>query len=534
MLRPKAHPRSGLLTLALVATTVISAALAGCGGDNFEETKSNDIDVSPSNVLFPRATRTGEVVGEKITIDARGGETPLTVTGITIEGYEACNLFEQGVNNVQELPAELRSECYFAWNPGREVPFTLTPEGVGSTDGTPSFIEFDVYYQAVDATPPAGTDLVVSSNAVDQEKQEIRVSLSVVAASPRASVTPTVVAFPGVAPGSENLLLRNTGSGPLEVYDVRLEYQSAQPTDMNGAPIEEFAVELVDPDLPWIVTETDAQEIRVVYTPADDVADDAQLVIESNDPESPLLRVQITSAPVFAVLEVDPTPVRMPNLTQGVSRTLVTLRNLGAKNLEVLDVQATGDGYRIASANSFTISPGRAVENVEVVYQPEDVNSLNDGVLRVISNANNGQDNPDAPGDARRTVVEVPIVAAGSQAPATLDVSPISIDFSDVGLGESRSESVTLTNSGEADLTVSSVAFGDVGGGISSDPEFTLTGGAVDSDLTLTPGQSHTLEITFSRPAEMGRSHIAALIIESSAAGGPTSVYLTASAPAQE
>ncbi|MFN3199865.1 MAG: choice-of-anchor D domain-containing protein [Bradymonadia bacterium] len=523
--------RPGRLSLGLL---LLSSLVASCGGDNFEETKSNDIEVSPTSLFFNRPNRTGEVLGEKITIDARGGETPLTVTGITIEGYEACNLFEQGVNNVQELPPDVKAQCYYAWNPGREVPFTLSPEGVGTDTGDPSFIEFDVYYQAIDTNPPAGTDLVVTSNVVDRDKQEIRVSLNVQAASPRISVAPTVVAFPGVAMGSETLLLRNTGNGPLEVYDVRLEYLTAQPQDENGAPIDEYRIELLDPDLPWVVNEQDAQEIRVIYEPADDVADEAVLVVDSNDPENNPLRITVTSSPVFAVLEVGPNPVRMPALGQGMSRTLVTLRNTGAKNLEVLDVKTTGEGYRIASATSFTIPPGQAVDSVEVVYQPADPNTPNNGTLQVVSNANNGADNPEFPGDARRTVVEVPLVASGGQAPASLTVDPAAIDFSDVALGMSQAQSVTLRNTGESDLVISSIAMGEVSMGVGSDPEFSISSGGVDADLTLAPGDTHTVEVTFARPAEMGRSHIAALVIESNVVGGASTVYLTASAPAEE
>ena len=97
-----------------------------------------------------------------------------------------------------------------------------------------------------------------------------------------------------------------------------------------------------------------------------------------------------------------------------------------------------------------------------------------------------------------------------------LSVSPLSIDFGDVVVGETATEQVTVTNVGTADLIVSSIVIS----GVDAD-NFSVD----ETPFTLAPGESQTLDVSFT-PDEV-RSFSASLDIDSN--GGSKSVTLTGS-----
>ncbi len=93
-----------------------------------------------------------------------------------------------------------------------------------------------------------------------------------------------------------------------------------------------------------------------------------------------------------------------------------------------------------------------------------------------------------------------------------LSLSPASIDFGDVAVGDSRTETVTLTNSGTASLTISQA-------------DLTGTGFSVSTLLlTLAAGQATTFSVTFA-PATSG-SASGSLSLISDAANSPTTLSL--------
>lgn len=113
---------------------------------------------------------------------------------------------------------------------------------------------------------------------------------------------------------------------------------------------------------------------------------------------------------------------------------------------------------------------------------------------------------------------EVRLEASGTFVPPTgpsLVVAPTTVNFGTVATGQTRTETVTLTNNGTEAVTISSIT-------LTGGAAFTATGTAAG---TLAPGASRTVTITFAPTA--GGAATATLTIASNAPGSPTTVAIT-------
>ena len=113
-----------------------------------------------------------------------------------------------------------------------------------------------------------------------------------------------------------------------------------------------------------------------------------------------------------------------------------------------------------------------------------------------------------APTSDRWNYAAIEIVSANTKPQGTLTPSPSSVNFGKVNINSSASQSVTLTNTGNASLTVSSVKI--------SGPGFSLA--PINTPFTLAPGGTHQLATTFAP-------------IQAGAASGTVSVTSNASNP---
>ena len=98
-----------------------------------------------------------------------------------------------------------------------------------------------------------------------------------------------------------------------------------------------------------------------------------------------------------------------------------------------------------------------------------------------------------------------------------LTVNPTSLSFGNVNLSASATKSATITNSGTASVTLSGVSYSGAG--------FTMSG--LSSGLILSPGQTATLNVTFS-PTAAG-SVTGSIAIASNATNSPASLAISGS-----
>ena len=521
MTRPSTVRRTTAAALAFFAI--------GCGADDkFNSQTSNDISIEPSGTIVFSRVRPGRPPSEQAVKIFSAGEQPLTIKAVYLEGdLRECDRVTQvpPLGPFEPFPGALGDACTFAISERGEFPVTVAPN---------DFKEVKLQFLASARTDVSGARLVVESNNLNNPK--LFVDLSVAAESPRiaASPPPPVVFLPAT-PGQQALLIKNTGSGVLEVAEPTLRYLTEQPRDPNtGEVVSELFIDY-DNELPWSIAEGGSENVLLRYDPKDDLPDTAELVFASNDIENPSFVVRVTTGRVFGTLNVTPNPVIAP-IAPGELEVSVplTFTNTGTRQISVFEmtVQQDGEDYSLKpEIGSFALSAGRSNESFQIKYKPT-TGTGSDAVLLISTDADNAAK---APGASQQDpgVIEVPLVRDAAALPGVLTLDPTAIDFSDVALGAERAANIIVRNGGGQPIEVTGIAMageGNAAGLPASDPEFTVVDGG--GATSIAPGDTHTVRVRFARGAMDRNDHFGALLIESGLQGSPHVVYFTSSPPA--
>jgi Abnormal spindle-like microcephaly-assoc'd, ASPM-SPD-2-Hydin len=160
---------------------------------------------------------------------------------------------------------------------------------------------------------------------------------------------------------------------------------------------------------------------------------------------------------------------------QSASHT-VTLTNTGSAGLTISKETQTDSNFKSSLSVPLTLAAGQSTQFV-VTFTPSFVGHINAAFI-FTSNATAGRLVLGVHGGGVKGTA-----TAGSLAP-----SPASLNFSGVQMGSSQTLPETLTNSGNASVTVSSTK-------VQGNSQFTLT--APGLPLTLAAGHSMTLNVTF-------------------------------------
>jgi Abnormal spindle-like microcephaly-assoc'd, ASPM-SPD-2-Hydin len=184
----------------------------------------------------------------------------------------------------------------------------------------------------------------------------------------------------------------------------------------------------------------------------------------------------------------------------------IQISNSGTAVLTVTQVSVSGSGFLTSSlALPLSINPG-AASTFNVQFGPQSAGSVT-GSVSLVSNA------PNSPST-------VSLSGTGIASVATISLSATSLNFGSVTTGTSAQQSVTITNTGNADVTISQINIGGTG--------YTLTGGG--SPVTLTPNQTMTITVHFS-PTSAGTDSGSVSIV-SNAVGSPLTIPLSGIATA--
>ena len=189
------------------------------------------------------------------------------------------------------------------------------------------------------------------------------------------------------------------------------------------------------------------------------------------------------------------------NTTSTKSLTLVSA---GTAAVTVNSVTLAGTGFAV-SGISFpaTLIPGQTV-TVQVGFNPT-VAGLATGTISISTDSNVG------------TTSKVTLTGTGAPAPTPqLTLSARSLDFGNISLNTASAQTLTLTSSGNAALTVNSVAFTGAG--------FAISGATFPA--TLNPGESLPLQLSFD-PTVMGAAIGTITISSNSASESTSTVNLT-------
>src|SRR2546425_1081759 len=201
-------------------------------------------------------------------------------------------------------------------------------------------------------------------------------------------------------------------------------------------------------------------------------------------------------------LSVAPPSVSFGNVLVGSTGVQnLTLTISGSANLTIAQGSVTGAGFSISGLTfPLTLPPGQS-STFSVQFAPTTTGSASGGISLV-------SDAPNSPST---------IALSGTGVQPQLSIRPPSVNFGNVVVGTTNTQTITLTNSGTADLTIPQATVTGAG--------FSISG--LSCPLTLPAGQSITFSIQFAPTAAGSVSGSVSLV--SNAPNSPTIIPLTGS-----
>src|SRR5216683_5436650 len=201
-------------------------------------------------------------------------------------------------------------------------------------------------------------------------------------------------------------------------------------------------------------------------------------------------------------LSATPGSVDFGTVEVGVSSTQnITFNNAGSGSLTISQAAVSGAGSTLVGQTfPLTLSAGQS-SSVNIQFAPTDTSSTT-GSVSLLSSA---------------TTLATSVTLKGAGVRHELSITPSSVSFGNVAVGTANAQTVTLTNSGTANLNISQGGVTGAGFGMSG----------LTFPFSLAPGQSSTFNAQFAPTAAGSAS--GSVSISSNAYKTPTVASLTGS-----
>jgi hypothetical protein len=194
------------------------------------------------------------------------------------------------------------------------------------------------------------------------------------------------------------------------------------------------------------------------------------------------------------------------NVTTGSkSSQALTITNSGTASLTVSQITASGNGFSLSGLTTPKTLAAGASTTATVTFAPTSVNSFS-GSVSIVNTGSN-------------PTLTVPLSGSGTQAPqAQISASPSNISYGTITAGTSASQTVTLTNTGNATATINQITISGAG----------YSASGLTLPATLAAGAKASFTIKFA-PSAVG-TYNATAVVTSTAANSPASIPLTGTA----
>src|SRR5712664_163137 len=302
------------------------------------------------------------------------------------------------------------------------------------------------------------------------------------------SITPSSVSFGNVAVGTANaqtVTLTNSGTANLNISQGGV---TGAGFGMSGLTF------------PFSLAPGQSSTFNAQFAPTAAGSASGSVSISSNAYKTPTV-ASLTGSGTLAALSPNPSSFNFGNVLVGSSGTqTITLSNSGTASVTISAASASGTGFGIAGLSvPLTLAAGQNT-TFSAQFAPSATGSASGSVF-ITSNA------PGSP-------LTLALSGTGVAATFLLGASPTSLSFGNVNVGGSSGLPVTLTNSGNSNVTISGVTVTGAG--------FSASG--VSANTILTPSQSVTLNVLFA-PGVTG-SVTGSVSVTSNATNSPAAISL--------
>jgi hypothetical protein len=229
--------------------------------------------------------------------------------------------------------------------------------------------------------------------------------------------------------------------------------------------------------LPVTLAVGQSTSFNVVFAPQASGTVNGNVSIVSDAINSPLNLAVSGAGLAPGSLSANPPSISFSNVQVGNNRSVSeTLTNSSGSSVTITQAAPTGVGFSVSGLSlPVTLAAGQGA-TFNVVFTPQSAGNVS-GNLVVSSNASN-------------PTLNIPLSGSAIQ-PGTLTPNPSSINFGNVQVGNNKSVTETITNTGGADVNISQAKATGTG--------FSING--INPPLTLTAGQSITFNVVFAPPS---------------------------------
>ena len=223
---------------------------------------------------------------------------------------------------------------------------------------------------------------------------------------------------------------------------------------------------------PLALAPSQSVTLNVQYSPAAANSLNGSISIVSAQGQTTM--VTVTGSGAQATLAVSPGSVSFSNVVTGSTNSQsVQISNAGNASLTITQANISGSGFSTTGLSlPLALAAGQSSSfNLQFIAQSAGTVG---GTLSLVSNAAN-------------STASVALSGSSIASTKTLQVSASSLNFGSVTAGSSSSKTIVLTNTGNADVTISQIGV--------SGTNFALTGAGA---VTLSSGQSDSFGVQYS------------------------------------
>lgn len=374
------------------------------------------------------------------------------------------------------------------------------------TQVSPSGSGYSVTGIAVPLSLPAGnnTSFTVQFAPTATGTATGSVSVSATSSASDPSVSVGLSGTGAQAALSPNPLSVNFGSvlvGSSGTVPVTLTNSGNMSTTVSAATVSGAGFSVSGLSMPLTIGAGQSASFTGKFAPSATGNANGTLSITSDAPGSPTT-MALSGSGVQAQIAATPSSVSFVNVATGTSNSQpITISNPGSASLTISQFSISGSGFSTTGLSvPLTIQAGKS-SSFNAVFAPAVAGSVS-GSISLASNAPN-------------SLYMISLAGNGATATASLTPSNSSVSFGSVNDGTTASQSITLTNTGNSNVTISGVTVAGTG--------FSTPG--VSSGLTLMPNQTATLSISFD-PSSPG-TVTGTATVASNATNSPLSITLS-------
>jgi hypothetical protein len=314
------------------------------------------------------------------------------------------------------------------------------------------------------------------------------------------ATTTGVVAFQ-VSPTSVNF--GNVGVGKQTTQTIAVANTGTKSVSITQATISNPAFSLTGVTLPMTVATGQSGNVTVAVTPSATGTLTGTLTVQGSNGASPaVVNLSATAVAAAPAISLTPSSANFGGVAVGSTNSqTIQIGNTGNSVLTITQASVAGTGFSTSGLTlPLSINPGLS-STFNVQYQPTSLSAAS-GSITIVSNA------PTSPS-------VVALTGTGVAATQILSLSTNTLSFGSLDTGASKTQTVTVTNTGNSDVQISQIAASGTG--------YTLSGAGVP--VTLTPLEKLTFSVIFS-PTVTGAAS-GSVTITSNATGSPAAITLS-------